>query len=69
MHVRSYVDLEILSQVQTGSLVHPASNPMDTWALSPQVKRLEREADHSPPSSAEVKNYAAILPPFPCGGG
>jgi hypothetical protein len=25
-------------------------------ALSPGVKRSEREADHSPPSSAEVKN-------------
>jgi hypothetical protein len=24
--------------------------------LSPGVKRLRREADHSPPSSAEVKN-------------
>jgi hypothetical protein len=24
-------------------------------ALSPGVKRLEREADHSPPASAEVK--------------
>jgi hypothetical protein len=28
---------------------------MDTGALSPAVKRTEREADHSPPSSAEVK--------------
>jgi hypothetical protein len=29
-------------------------------ALSPGVKRLGREADHSPPSSAEVKNDGAI---------
>jgi hypothetical protein len=32
---------------------------MDTWIpglLSLGVKRPEREADHSPPSSAEVKN-------------
>jgi hypothetical protein len=27
-----------------------------TGALSPGVKRSRREADHSPPSSAEVKN-------------
>jgi hypothetical protein len=26
------------------------------WALSPGVKRPRREADHSPPSSSEVKN-------------
>jgi len=29
---------------------------MGTGALSPGVKRPGREADHSPPSSAEVKN-------------
>jgi hypothetical protein len=29
---------------------------MDTGALSPGVKLPGREADHSPPSSAEVKN-------------
>jgi hypothetical protein len=29
-------------------------------ALSPGVKRPERDADHSPPSSAEVKNGGAI---------
>jgi hypothetical protein len=29
-------------------------------AVSPRVKRQEREADHSPPSSAEVKNTGAI---------
>jgi hypothetical protein len=34
------------------------------WALSPQVKRQGREADHSPPSSAEVKNGGAT-PPLP----
>jgi len=26
------------------------------WAFSPGVKRPVREADHSPPSNAEVKN-------------
>lgn len=29
-------------------------------ALSPRIKRLEREADHSPPS-AEIKNSGALL--------
>jgi hypothetical protein len=33
-------------------------------ALSPRLKRPGREADHSPPSSAEVKNGGAI-PPLP----
>jgi hypothetical protein len=33
-------------------------------ALSPGVKRQGREADHSPPFSAEVKNGGAI-PPIP----
>jgi hypothetical protein len=42
--------------VQNGSGAHPASYPMGTSALSLGVKRAGREADHSPPSSAEVKN-------------
>jgi hypothetical protein len=33
-------------------------------ALPPGVKRQGREADHSPPSSTEVKKYGAI-PPLP----
>jgi hypothetical protein len=31
------------------------------WALTPGVKRPGREADHLPPSSAEVKNDGAPL--------
>jgi hypothetical protein len=42
-------------RVQNGSGAHPASYPMGTRALSLGVKRPECEADHSPPSSAEVK--------------
>jgi hypothetical protein len=43
--------------VQNGSGIHPASYPMGTGgALSLGVKRPGREADHLPPSSAEVKN-------------
>jgi hypothetical protein len=40
---------------QNGSGVHPASYLMGTGALSLGVKWPEREVDHSPSSSAEVK--------------
>jgi hypothetical protein len=43
--------------VQTGSGAHPASCTKGTGVLSPGVKaRPRRDADHSPPSSAEVEN-------------
>jgi hypothetical protein len=42
-------------RVQNGSGAHPASYSMGTRFSFPGVKRLGREADHSPPSSAEVK--------------
>jgi hypothetical protein len=43
--------------VQTGSGAHPASHPMGTGGSFPGGKaRPRRDADHSPPSSAEVKN-------------
>jgi len=35
---------------------HSASYRMGTRALSPKEKRQGREANNSPPSSAEVKN-------------
>jgi hypothetical protein len=41
--------------VQTGSGVHPTSYKMGTEGFFPKVKRQGREADHSPPTSAEVK--------------
>jgi hypothetical protein len=47
------------AHVQTGSWVHPASYTMNTggWgALSPGIKRPEREADHLYQSVAHVKN-------------
>jgi len=40
-------------RVQNGSGAHPASYPMG-------VKRPGREADHSPPSSAEVKKCVEV---------
>jgi hypothetical protein len=43
--------------VQTGSGAHPASCTMDTGGPFPGSKaRPGRDADHSPPSSAEVEN-------------
>jgi hypothetical protein len=44
-----------LNSVQAGSGANPASYPTDTERLFPQgVKRPGRDADHSPPFSAEV---------------
>jgi hypothetical protein len=55
----------LLYVVQTGSGVHPTSHPMGTGVSVPEVKRQVREADHSPPASAEVKKmwiYTSTLP-------
>jgi hypothetical protein len=44
-------------RVQTGSGAHPASCTMSIGGRFPGAKaRLVRDADHSPPSSAEVEN-------------
>jgi hypothetical protein len=48
-------DFPPLHIVQTGSGAHAASYPMGIGSFS-GVKRQGREADHSPPPSAEVKN-------------
>jgi hypothetical protein len=47
--------LSLLNVVQTSSGAHAASYPMDPGVLSMGVKLPGREADHSPPTSAEVK--------------
>jgi hypothetical protein len=42
-----------------------STQPPIQWipgALSLELKRLGRKADHAPPSSARVKNGGAILP-------
>jgi hypothetical protein len=49
-----------LYSTQTGSEVYPASYPLGYRGLSRGAKRPGREADHSSPSSAEVKNSGAI---------
>jgi hypothetical protein len=58
--VRSPVGAEDFSSslcVQTSFGVHPDSCPMGTGGLLPGGKaRPGRDADHSPPSSAEVVN-------------
>jgi len=43
-------------RVQTGSRAHPVSYSMGTGASFPGIKRPGRKADHSPASTAEVKN-------------
>jgi hypothetical protein len=50
-----YWQFSLLHIVQTGSGVHPTSYKMGTGGSFPGVKRQGREADHSPPTSAEVK--------------
>jgi hypothetical protein len=45
----------LLHIVQTGSGVHPTFYNMGTGGSFPGVKRQGHEADHSPPTSAEVK--------------
>jgi hypothetical protein len=46
--------------IQTGSGAHTASYPMGTRGSFPEGKAAGREADHSPPSSAEVKECVEI---------
>jgi hypothetical protein len=45
----------LLQIVQTGSGVHPISYKMGTGGSFLGIKWQGREADHSPPTSAEVK--------------
>lgn len=52
-------DLSLLYSIQTGPQVHPASYPVRTGALSPRIRRPERETKHSHQSSAEVKNVTS----------
>jgi hypothetical protein len=47
-------------RIQNGPGAHPASYPMGTRGCDPGVKRPGREADHSPPSSVEVKEWGEL---------
>jgi hypothetical protein len=48
--------LSLRYRIQIGSGAHSASCAMGTGVFSPGIKRLGRETDLSPPSSAEVRN-------------
>jgi hypothetical protein len=54
----------LLRSVQTDCGAHQPPAQLVPRALSLGVKRPGRETDHSPPSSADVKNDGAI-PPLP----
>jgi hypothetical protein len=47
-------------RVQNGSDAHTASYTMDIRDFLPGVKREPREAENSPPSSVEVKEYVEL---------
>jgi hypothetical protein len=57
-------DFSLLHNVQTDSGAHPAFSPMGTGGDFPGAKWPGREADHSPPSNAEIKNDG-VIPPLP----
>jgi hypothetical protein len=48
-------------RLQNGSGAHPASYTVGTRGSFPGVKRPGCEADHSPPSSAEVKEWVELF--------
>jgi hypothetical protein len=56
----------LLHVVHTVSGAHPTPIQCVPGALSPGVKRLGREADHSPPASAGVKKMWIYIftPPY-----
>jgi hypothetical protein len=54
-----------LHKVQTGSGAHPASYLIGNGALTPEVKWHGPEADHSLPSSTEVKKGGVTIPLAP----
>jgi hypothetical protein len=49
-------NFSLLHCIQTGPGIHPATYSMSTGGFSLGLKRPGREADHSNPSSAKVKN-------------
>jgi hypothetical protein len=54
-------DFSPIKSIQTGYEAHPASVFGQYQRLFPsEVKRQGHEADHSPPSSAEIKNGAPV---------
>jgi hypothetical protein len=63
---RVWKNFLLVLTVQSDSGAHPASSPMGIGVLSQGVKRPGRDAVHSPPSGAMVKNVwgHASTPPI-----
>jgi hypothetical protein len=60
-----YMRFSLFHCVQTGSGTRAVSYPIGTRGYYPPgVKQLGHEADHSPPSSVEVKN-SGVIPSLP----
>jgi hypothetical protein len=57
-------DFSLLHIIHTSSGTYPASIQWALGALSLGIKQKEHEAEHSPPSSLEVKN-SGVIPPIP----
>jgi hypothetical protein len=55
-------DFSLLHSVQTDSGAHTDPYSMDIRDISLRVKMLGLEANHSSPSSVEVRNGGAITP-------
>jgi hypothetical protein len=55
-------DYSLSHRFRISSGAHPVSYLIGTGVLFSGAKRPGREGDHSPSSSAEVKNGGAILP-------
>jgi hypothetical protein len=53
------IDLSLLHNAQTDSVVLPAFHPLSTGVLSSGVIGPWREADYLPPCSAEVKDVCS----------
>jgi len=47
--------------VQSGPAAYVASQKIGTWAPSPGVNWQQRDADHTPPSSADAKNALSFI--------
>jgi hypothetical protein len=67
MTVRSEFEFPLLHVAQPGSGAHPPSYSIGTGHSIPGVKCGEgRETEHSPPTSAEIKNTLIYIssPPY-----
>jgi len=60
LHSASPGKFSLHHHIQTSSGAHPVFFPVGTMGSFPGVKRPGREADHSPPSSVEVKGCVEL---------